>query len=166
MVGDTDDDRRARRAGEGGHRAVPHTADTRIEAWGPSLERCLAEAVTAMVECFADTSGVHPTAVRRLRLTEEDGQGGEGYQGYQGYQGYEDRLAVLLDEVIFRLEVDGEVPVDVEAERADGDLDVRLSMADVASVQVVGAVPKAVSWNELRLAPDAYGWSCAATVDV
>jgi SHS2 domain-containing protein len=151
MVGDTDDDRQMRRQGAGGHRAVPHTADVRIEAWGASREQCLVEAVLGMVECFADISGVRPTAVRQVRVAEGSD---------------DDLLASLLDEVVFRLEVHGDVPVDVEAEMIDGGLDVRLAVTDVASVPIVGAVPKAVSWNELYLAPDAYGWSCAVTVDV
>lgn len=151
MVGDTDSDRQARRLGEGGHRAVPHTADVRVEAWGASREQCLAEAVLGMVETFVDLTGARPTAVRRTRIAAA---------------GDDDLLAALLDEVIFRLEVDGEVPVDVEADTTDGELDVRLAMTGLAAVEITGAPPKAVSWNELRLAPDAYGWSCAVTLDV
>lgn len=37
-----------------GHRTVPHTADLRIEAWAPTAELCIAEAVRAMVWGFAD----------------------------------------------------------------------------------------------------------------
>jgi SHS2 domain-containing protein len=56
--------------------------------------------------------------------------------------------------------------VDVEVESFDGDLDVRLAMAAVTAVQVIGAAPKAVSWNELHLGRGPYGWRCAVTVDV
>ncbi|WP_243761438.1 archease [Streptomyces sp. YIM 98790] len=134
-----------------GHRAVPHTADMRIEAWGASREECLAEAVLGMVDCFADLSGARPDAVRQVRLT-----------GHSD----DELLAALLDEVLFRLEVHGEVPLDVEAESVNGGLDVRLSVTGLHSVQITGAVPKAVSWNELHLAPAPSGWTCAATVDV
>lgn len=151
MAGDMDNGEQDRRPGAGGHRTVPHTADVRIEAWGTSREQCLAEAVLGMVECFADVSGVRAKAVRRVQVAE----------------GSDDELlAALLDEVVFRLEVDGEVPVDVEAETIDGGLDVRMAVTDVGSVPITGAVPKAVSWNELRLAPDPYGWACAVTIDV
>ncbi|MFI8191851.1 archease [Streptomyces sp. NPDC085946] len=150
MVGDTGDDGRVRRPGGSGHRAVPHTADIRIEAWAGSREHCLAEAVLGMVECFADLSGVRPTAVDRVRLAEASD---------------DDLLAALLDEVIYRLEVHGQVPVDVEADEADGDLDVRLAVARLADVEITGAVPKAVAWNELRIGPGPYGWSCAVTID-
>ncbi|MDX2704835.1 archease [Streptomyces sp. PA03-6a] len=135
----------------GGHRAVPHTADVRIEAWGPTREQCLVEAVLGLVECFADVAGVRPARVRRIPVADAAD---------------DDLLADLLDEVIFRLEVHGEVPVDVEAESDADGLDVRMAMADVRSVEVTGAVPKAVSLNELHLAPGPYGWTCAATVDV
>lgn len=151
MVGDTDDDIQARRLGDSGHRAVPHTADVRIEAWGVSRERCLVEAALGMVECFADVSAVRPTAIERVRLTEEQD---------------DDLLTALLDEVVFRLEVHGQVTVDLEADTVDDDLDVRLALADLADVEIIGSVPKAVSWHGLRMGPDPYGWSCSVTVDV
>lgn len=151
MVGDTDDDIRLRREGGSGHRAVPHTADVRVEAWGASRERCLAEAVLGTVECFADLSGVRPTSVERIRLEES---------------GDDDLLTALLEEVVYRLEVHGRVTVDVEAGPADDGLDVRLALAELADVEIIGAVPKGVSWHGLHIGPDPYGWSCAVTVDV
>ncbi|MFI7407354.1 archease [Streptomyces sp. NPDC049627] len=151
MVGDTDDDIETRRRGGSGHRAVPHTADVRIEAWGVSRERCLVEAALGMVECFADVAAVRPTSVERVQFAEESD---------------EDLLTALLDEVVFRLDVDGRVPVDLEADTTDGDLDVRLALADLADVEVTGATPKGVSWHGLHIGPDPYGWSCAVTVDV
>lgn len=144
-------ERPVRPRGEAGHRALPHTADVRIEAWGANREQCFGEAVLGLVDCFADASAARATAVRRVRLPEESD---------------DDLLAALLEEVVFRLDVYGEVPVDVEVETTDGDLDVRLAVVDVTSVQVTGAPPKAVSWNELHMAPDPYGWSCEVTVDV
>ncbi|MER7111047.1 archease [Streptomyces sp. NPDC000229] len=151
MAGDTDDDMRIRRPGASGHRAVPHTADVRVEAWGANREQCLVEAVLGMVECFADLTGARATAMRQVQMAEGSD---------------DDLLAALLDEVVFRLEVHGDVPVDVEVETVDGGLDVRMAVTDVSSVPIIGAVPKAVSWHELHLAPDAYGWSCSVTVDV
>ena len=152
MVGDLDDELRARRQGESGHRSMPHTADTRVRAWGPTREGCLAEAVRGMVGCFAEVSGVRPTAVERVRLA----PGGD-----------EDLLVALLDEVVFRLEVAGRVPVDVEVGTAgDCGLEVRLAVAVLADVDIVGAVPKGVSWQGLHIGPDPHGWSCTAIVDV
>ncbi|MFE6281165.1 archease [Streptomyces sp. NPDC057877] len=151
MVGDPDDVVEARRQGVSGHRALPHTADLRIEAWGASREGCLVEAVRGMVECFADVAGARPAAVRRVRLAGD---------------GDEELLAGLLDEVIFRMEVHGQVPVDVAAaEGGAGAVEVRLAVAGLSDVEITGAVPKAVSWHELRMGPDAYGWSCGVTID-
>ncbi|WP_031482240.1 archease [Streptomyces bicolor] len=151
MVGDPDDDIQTRRSGGSGHRAVPHTADVRIEAWAVSRERCLVEAALGMVECFADVTAVRPTSVERVRFVEDSD---------------EDLLTALLDEVVFRLDVDGRVPVDLEADTTDGDLDVRLALADLADVEVTGATPKGISWHGLHIGPGPYGWSCAVTVDV
>ncbi|MFF3850300.1 archease [Streptomyces sp. NPDC002328] len=151
MVGDTDDDRQERRLGSSGHRAVPHEADIRIDAWGTSRERCLVEAALGMVECFADITAVRPTAVARFQLAEccDD-----------------DLLDALLDEVAHRLEACGQVPVDVEAEATDDGMDVRLAVAALADVEGVGPVPRTVGWHELRIGPDPYGWSCAVILDV
>ncbi|MFB7509623.1 archease, partial [Streptomyces broussonetiae] len=81
--------------------------------------------------------------------------------------GDEELLVALLDEVVFRLEVAGRIPVDVEAEPTDdGGLEVRLSLADLTDVAVIGAAPKGVSWQELHIGPDPYGWSCTVIVDV
>jgi SHS2 domain-containing protein len=152
MVGDISDELRARREGENGHRSMPHTADTRLQAWGTTREQCLTEAVRAMVEAFADVSGAHPATMERVRLAPGDDA---------------DLLVALLEEVVYRLEVAGRIPVDVEAEPTyDGGLAVRLSLADLADVTVIGAAPKGVSWQELHIAPDAYGWSCTVIVDV
>ncbi|MFF4586155.1 archease [Streptomyces sp. NPDC001388] len=153
MVGDVDDDRQARRQGESGHRTVPqpHTADIRIDAWGTSRERCLVEAALGIVECFADVTAVRPTAVERVQLDEAAD---------------DDLLSALLDEVVHRLEVRGQVPVDLEAEATDDGLDVRLAVAGLTDVEIVGAVPRGVAWHDLHFGPDPYGWSCAVTVDV
>lgn len=151
MVGDIGDELRARREGDSGHRTLPHTADTRVQAWGTTRERCLSEAVRGMVEAFADVSGAHPGTVERLRL---------------GPAGDEELLTGLLDEVIYRLEVTGRIPVDVEVEPADGGLEVRLSLADLNRATVTGAAPKGVSWQGLHIGPDPYGWSCSVIVDV
>ncbi|UNZ21464.1 archease [Streptomyces sp. 891-h] len=166
MPGDADDDKhppQQRAPQQRGHRTVPHTADARIEAWGTSREECLAEAVLGMVECFADLSGAEPGPVRQVRVT-----------GRRD----EDLLAALLEEVVFRLEVHGEVPVRVEAASpesaaassatasTDEVLDVRMAVTDLGSVPVTGAPPKGVSWNELSVAQVSEGWSCAVTVDV
>ncbi|GAA3776129.1 archease [Streptomyces chiangmaiensis] len=151
MVGDTNDAGMAQLRGTSGHRLVPHTADLRIEAWGASREQCLVEAVLGLVGSLADVSTARPTAVQQIRLAEASD---------------EELLVTLLDEVVYRLEVHGQVPVDVEADTTDGGLDLRLGVADLADVEIIGAAPKGISWHGLHIGPGPYGWSCAVTVDV
>lgn len=134
---------------------VPHTADLRIEAWAPSREACLAEAVRALVGTVVDTSGAEPAGhwEQVLAAGRDD-----------------DLLAAVLDEVIFRMDTTGQVPltVAVTPAGAGAGAGVRLActVADAARLPQVGAAPKAVALNGLRLAPGPRGWECAVTVDL
>ena len=134
-----------------GHRTLPHTADIRIEAWAPGREQCIAEAVRGMVDTFADTSRHGETAVREVRVPA---------------QPVADLLRSVLDEVIYRLDTDGELPIDVQITATDDALVVRFTMADAESIRPIGAVPKAVSLHELQFVGKVDGWSCAVTLDV
>ena len=136
-----------------GHRSVPHTADLRIEAWGPTREDCIAEAVRGLVESFADVSGTGYQHATERHLT----AGSDA-----------DLLAAAVEEVIYRLDTDGEIPAAVEVSRAaDGGIDLTLRVVDAAAVEIIGAAPKAASLSGLTCAPDASGrWSCAVTIDV
>lgn len=130
---------------------MPHTADVRIEAWAPSREHCIAEAVAAVVDSFAAVA--EPAGTDGVEFAIEPGVD-------------EDLLVGVLDEVIYRLDTAGQVPVEAAVQAADGGLRVRLSVTDSERVDLVGAVPKAVSLHELRFAQEAGGWSCAVTLDV
>ncbi|WP_413644508.1 archease [Micromonospora sp. RTP1Z1] len=135
-----------------GHHMVPHTADVRIEAWAPDREGCVAEAVTALVGTFVDASGATPEADVEFHVP----PGAD-----------EDLLVGVLDEVIFRMETEGELPLATEVRAADdGGLTMRWRATGTDAVELVGAVPKAVSLHELRFGPDGNGWSCAVTLDV
>lgn len=131
---------------------MPHTADVRIEAWAPDREGCVAEAVTALVDTFVDATGVAPEAETTHRVPPGDDP---------------DLLAGVLDEVIFRLDTEGKIPLATQVLPAgDGGLLVRWRVAGTDTVEAIGAVPKAVSLHELRFGPDGAGWSCAVTLDV
>ncbi|MEU8265158.1 archease [Micromonospora sp. NPDC048999] len=135
-----------------GHRNVPHTADVRIEAWAPDREGCVAEAVTAMLDGFVDIAGADAAAETQFAVPPGDDA---------------DMLVAVLDEVIFRLETAGVLPLATEVRPADGGgLLVRWWTVDADAVELVGAVPKAVALHELRFGPDRDGWSCAVTLDV
>jgi len=134
-----------------GHRSVPHTADVRIEAWGATREECFAEAVLGMVESFADTPHAKGTIDRQGVITGASD---------------EELLTGLLDEVVYRLDTAGEVPVAVAVRPDPQGIHARFTMADVRSVPAVGAVPKAVSLHELTVTHGPEGWRCSVTVDV
>ena len=135
-----------------GHRSVPPTADVRVEAWAPSRERCIAEAVAAVVETFLETSGsTRATGAHVCRLSADSD---------------DDLLVAVLDEVVYLLETAGEVPIDVEIQPLEHAVDVRFATTDVRLLSQVGAAPKGVSLEEVSLASGPYGWSCSATVDV
>ncbi|MEU4383400.1 archease [Micromonospora echinofusca] len=141
-----------RRPGRG-HRRLPHTADVRIEAWAPTRQECVAEAVAALVDTFVDPAGARPGARREFHAPAGDGDA--------------DLLVGVLDEVIFRMETAGELPLHTAvADDGAGGLRVRWRTADTDAVELVGAVPKAVSLHGLRFGPDGGGWSCAVTLDV
>ena len=134
-----------------GHRTVPHTADLRIEAWAPTRDGCIREAVLGAVESFLDTSSAHAQQTRRRRVKAERD---------------DDLLVAALEEVIYLLDTTGEVPVDVNLSEADGGVDMALAMVDASAVPQVGAVPKAVSLNDLDLSESKHGWRCSVTLDV
>ena len=134
-----------------GHRSLPHTADLRVEAWGPTREQCIAEAVTAVVETFVDVGDAQDAVTRTAHL-----------RGAAD----EDLLVAVLDEVVYLLDTTGLVPVGV-AVRPDGTgAEVRFRMVPSESLSQVGAVPKAVSLHDLHLRPGPHGWTCAVTLDV
>lgn len=134
-----------------GHRTVPHTADLRIEAWAPTAEQCIAEAVRAVVYSFTD-----PTSTVRTMRREFVVQAGD----------VEEQLVAVLDEVIYRMDSDDEIPRAMEVCREASALRVALAMADVSQVTIIGAVPKAVSLHQLSFGRDDAGWHCAVTLDV
>ncbi|MGW3356325.1 archease [Streptomyces bungoensis] len=134
-----------------GHRSLPHTGDLRVEAWAPTREECVAEAVRGMVAGFAELPAAAPGATRECVVPAED----------------DDRLlAAVLEEVVYRMDVADELPVDVAVLPEPGGVRVRFRMAGSSAAVQTGAVPKAVALHGLRLARDSRGWACRATLDV
>jgi SHS2 domain-containing protein len=137
---------------ETGHRILPHTADLIIEAWAPTREECLAQAVRALVDTFADTSGA-PAAIP-LPFTLDPA-------------GDEELLVALLEEVLFILDVMDMVPVNVVVEPTeDGGLAGSLDVAPVEQILVTGAAPKAVARQLPRVGRQDGLWVCQAAIDV
>jgi SHS2 domain-containing protein len=134
-----------------GYRSVPHTADLRIEAWSPTREGCIKEAVLGTTESFLDTSLAYPQRTRRCRLPAERD---------------DDLLVAVLEEMIYLLDTEGEAPVDIELHDLDGGVEVHFAMVDATTLPQLGAIPKAVSLNDIRLSQGRAGWRCAVTLDV
>ena len=103
------------------------------------------------VESFLDTSSAQAQQTRRRRVTGDRD---------------DDLLVAALEEVIYLLDTTGEAPVDVNLSQADGGVDMTLAIVNASAVPQVGAVPKAVSLNELHLSHGNDGWRCSVTLDV
>lgn len=134
-----------------GHRTVPHTADLRIEAWAPTRGGCIRQAVLGAVETFLDTSSATAQRTHRTRLTGDND---------------DDLLVAALEEIIYLLDATGQAPVGVEVSDTEGALDMTLALVDAGALSQLGAVPKAVSLNDLDLSQGKDGWRCSVTLDV
>lgn len=138
-------------AGRSGYRGVPHTADLRVEAWAPTREGCLAQAVRGVCASFLDVTGAAGTHPRDIVVRADRD---------------EDVLVSLLEEVVYRLDTEGEVPVDVELTPFDGGVRGVLRMTDAGALPVTGAAPKAVTLHDLAMVRGPEGWTCSVTLDV
>ena len=78
----------------------------------------------------------------------------------------DDLLVGVFDGVIYPLDTARETPIDLDINGTDGGVDVTVAMADAGTLPQVGAVPKAVSLNDLRLSCGQRRWRCAVTQDV
>lgn len=142
----------AEREAARGHVVGPHTADVVIEAWGPTPEVCLEEAVAAFVEIFADVNA---------------SDGGEQLPFRVGPGSTGELVVLLLEEVLANVEILGVVPHSARIERVDGDcLEGAFATVPVEKVEVAGPIPKGVSYHRLTFGPEGGEWRCRATVDV
>jgi len=135
-----------------GHRLLPHTADSVIEAWGPDRPACLVEAMEALVDIFAEAGDAAVT--RTLPLSAEAAASA-------------DVLVSLLEEVIYVTEVLGVVPVRFHlADTEDGGVAGDMEVVEAGQVELVGPVPKAVSYHGLDIAEHDGTWRCRVLIDV
>jgi SHS2 domain-containing protein len=139
-------------SGNIGFRVLPHTADTRIEAWAPARAGCLAAAVRALVSTFADVTGMEAAD----SIEEEFDESTD-----------EDLLVALLEQVIYLLEVAGEVPVTVDLmDENGGRLVGSFGVVPLESVEICGPAPKAIALSDLVFEESDHGWRCLVTIDV
>lgn len=135
-----------------GHRALAHTADVRIEAWGTSRAECLEESVAALAELYVDVPAGAPTTAIPVSLSAGS---------------HDDLLVALLEYAATEADLGGGVVVAAEL-RDDDEGGVTGSLVTVPAevVEVCGAVPKGVSRSGSVLGPAETGWRCQALIDV
>ena len=136
---------------ERGHRAVPHPADITIEAWGPTRDACLAEAVIALVDTFADTTHASPSDVVVSELTARTDR---------------DRLVAVLDQLIFLLDTEGWIPLGADVDVGPETVRLRMPVTSIDDAESIGAAPKAVALSGLAFDRVGDKWECRATIDV
>lgn len=138
--------------GPSGHRLVNHAGDCVIEAWGPTAASCASEALGALVESFAIPREAPATSMRLVST---------------GPGGPEAALVALLEEVIYDLEVHGEVPVRVAlAEDRDGGMSGEMDLVPATAMRLVGPVPKAITYHGLEMSEADGAWRCHVLVDL
>jgi SHS2 domain-containing protein len=135
-----------------GHRPLPHTADVIIDAWAPSLAACYEEAVTGLIETYANPREAVAITEQAVDVASAPA---------------DEMLLQLLDEVIYAIDVADGVPIRARIRAdIDGGLHARLALADPDSIEPVGAVPKAISRSGLEVTRHADTVRCQYLVDV
>lgn len=110
------------------------------------------QAATALVATFADVGAAEPT--ERVPFAVEAGDD-------------EELLVLLLEELLYVIDVLGVVPVATELDESPpGQVVGSFQAVPVSAVEEIGALPKAISRHGLRLGTDGQRWACRVTVDV
>lgn len=135
-----------------GHRVLPHTADVILEAWAPTCEECIAEAVAALVDSFLDVSQARPAGTHSFSASVTTCQAA---------------LVTVLEEVLYILDMRGQVPVTTTvAECGSGRVSGSFTLVDVTDRALDGSTPKGISLSGLVFHETDGRWSCTCTVDV
>lgn len=137
---------------ERGFAVLPHTADRILEAWAPTYEGCLEEAVAALGASFAVPREGAPRVLRPVSIAVGDAV---------------DELVALLEEAVYVCDAHGLVPFGVTLVRTDDGLAGAFDTVAIADLEVVAAVPKAVALHEIAMQEQAAGgWRCHVVIDV
>ncbi|HUI03434.1 MAG TPA: archease [Acidimicrobiales bacterium] len=135
-----------------GWRLLPHTADAIIEAWGPDRASCLGQALLGLVRSFAEVPD--SAATQLLPIAAPPG-------------GPEDVLVSLLEDLLYVVDVFSVVPLRFHlSETEGGGIAGDMEVVPADQVEVVGPVPKGVSYHGLSMAPHDGGWRCHVLIDV
>ncbi len=118
-----------------GHRLREHTADVIVESWGPTLAACLSEACMGVIETYAENPLPRATVEVRTTIDSADLEA----------------LEQLLDELIYLLDTEDDVPVACHVSDDDALLTASIGLAPRSRVTPTGSVPKAISRSEMTL---------------
>lgn len=131
---------------------MPHTADTILEAWGPDLSTCFAEACIGLLAGFVEVADDVPAQERPFHIDAPDRQR---------------LLASLLEEIIYVVDAEGLVPIRVHVDAAaDRECRGAMDVVPLSAAAQVGSVPKSVSLSGLDVDESDRGWSCRAVIDL
>ena len=138
-----------------GHRALPHTADTILQAWAATRRGCLREAVLALVDSFAaPPAAASPAAGRTVTFS-------------VGPAADDEQLVAVLDEALYAIDALGVVPVDVTGAAHAGRRPGRRVHGRCGGGSRSSArSAKAVAYSDLVFACEGGLWRCRFTVDV
>jgi SHS2 domain-containing protein len=135
-----------------GYRVLPHTADTRIEAWAPARAACLEAAVCALVSTFADVTEMEAANSIEEEFDESTDK---------------DLLVAVLEQVIYLVEVVDVVPVTVDfVDEKAGRLAGSFGVVPLEAVEICGPAPKAIALSDLAFQERDNEWRCLVTIDV
>lgn len=129
-----------------GHRAVTHESDIQLDAWAPTCERCLAEAVEALADHFVTTH--RPQASELVEWTHLD-------------HDPESLLGYLLDWVVYHHRVFARIPVATHIEHSN-EWNIRVETAALNGTPLL----ESVYVRDVSVRPERGGWYCHATLDV
>lgn len=139
--------------GAGRYELTGRGADLEIAVAGPTAADCLAAAVEGLAASLTEVDRTAEPRSEDVEVAADDLPG---------------LLVRLVDELILRLDTDGELAVGLtDAEVADHTLRGRLRLVDLATVTVHGDAPKAATWHGLALEPATEGgWRGRVMVDL
>jgi SHS2 domain-containing protein len=128
-----------------------------VEAWAPTREACLREAVLGFAEAFVDVGAAAPASLGRERTPIDLDPLDD-----------EELLVALLEDAVYLVYARGQIPINATlGARADGGISGWFETVSSASLPETGALPKGVSRSDLWFGDDGSGtWRCQVEIDV
>ncbi|MGM0385648.1 MAG: archease [Actinomycetota bacterium] len=134
-----------------GRRLLSHTADVRLEAWGPTLVECLDQCVRALADVFV----LAPDDAAHVRVPVGLPPGSPS-----------ELVVALLEEALYLVDVRGLVPIRGQLELDPRGLTGTLDAVALADVEQAGSVPKGIARSDLEAGETGGVWRAVVTVDV